>query len=604
MAESFKRCAVYTRKSTEDGLEQEFNSLDAQYEACAAYALSQKHEGWHLLPERYDDGGYSGGNMERPGLKRLLEDVADGRVDIILVYKIDRLTRSLSDFAKIVDVLDTAKASFVSITQAFNTTTSMGRLTLNMLLSFAQFEREVTGERIRDKIAASKRKGLWMGGPLPLGYDVKDRRLVINETEAVLVRHIYARYLELGTVVELVDDLNAKGYKTKVKLGANGSLRGGGIFRRGMLYHLLANPIYQGNIAHKQDVYPGEHDAIVSDDIWQAVQDKLKANTAGSSRRLKGQQPSLLTGILIDSAGRAMTPSHASKGKGQGNGQGQGQGQGNGQSKAQGTGKGQTKRLRYRYYVTRPDLYKDQPAYRISAHDLEQIVTQRLAAYFSVPSNIAALTPSDIDAHALQQALAKASLAAATLRNGSVQAKHQIITQILAQAMLHEDRVELTLSQSGLAQLLGIPANPLSAPIILSVAANRLRHGRQIRLVIEGDGPPPTASAVPAGPKPSAPVASSPQRQRDTRLITLLAEAHAARSLVLAHPDTALADLAKQQGTSSKHITKLIELSCLAPDIVATVLAGKQASSLTTTKLRTVALPVSWAEQRTLFQIS
>jgi hypothetical protein len=474
----------------------------------------------------------------------------------------------------------------------------MGRLTLNMLLSFAQFEREVTGERIRDKIAASKRKGLWMGGPLPLGYDVKDRRLVINETEADLVRHIYARYLELGSVVELVDDLNAKGYKTKVKLGANGSQRGGGIFRRGMLYHLLANPIYQGNIAHKQDVYPGDHDAIVTDDIWQAVQDKLKANTAGSSRRLKGQQPSLLTGILIDSEGRAMTPSHASKAKGKGKSSvtGTTKGQGDG---APGS-KGQTKRLRYRYYVTRPDLYKDQPAYRISAHDLEQIVTQRLAAYFSVPSNIAALTPSDIDAHALQQALTKAGVTAASLRSGSVQAKHQIITQILAQAVLHEDRVELKLSQCGLAQALGIPANPQSAPIILSVAANRLRHGRQIRLVIEGDGPPPTALAVPAGPKPSAPVASSQKRQRDAKLITLLAEAHAARKLVLAHPDTSLADLAKQKGTSSKHITKLIELSCLAPDIVTAILAGKQASSLTASRLRSVELPMAWDQQRAL----
>ena len=260
--------------------------------------------------------------------------------------------------------------------------------------------------------------------------------------------------------------------------------------------------------------------------------------------------------------------------------------------------------MRYRYYVTRPDLYKDQPAYRISAHDLEQIVTQRLAAYFSVPGNIAALTPSDIDAHALQQALTKAGVTAATLRSGSVQAKHQIITQILAQAVLHEDRVELTLSQCGLAQLLGIPPNPLSAPTILSVAANRLRHGRQIRLVIEGDGPPPTALAVPAGPKPSAPVASSQQRQRDAKLIALLAEAHAARSLVLAHPDTTLADLDKQQGTSSKHLTKLIELSCLAPDIVTAVLAGKQPISLTTTKLRTVAIPASWAEKRTLFEMS
>ncbi|MFN7324346.1 MAG: recombinase family protein, partial [Sphingomonadales bacterium] len=517
MAESFKRCAVYTRKSTEDGLEQEFNSLDAQYEACAAYALSQKHEGWHLLPDRYDDGGYSGGNMERPGLKRLLDDVADGRVDIILVYKIDRLTRSLSDFAKIVDVLDMAKASFVSITQAFNTTTSMGRLTLNMLLSFAQFEREVTGERIRDKIAASKRKGLWMGGPLPLGYDVKDRRLVINPKEADLVRHIYARYLELGTVVELVDDLNAKGYKTKVKLGANGSQRGGGIFRRGMLYHLLANPIYQGNIAHKQDVYPGEHDAIVTDDIWKAVQDKLKANTAGSSRRLKGQQPSLLTGILIDSEGRAMTPSHASKGKGQGKAQGTSKGTTKGQGNGTPVSKGQTKRLRYRYYVTRPDLYKDQPAYRISAHDIEQIVTQRLAAYFSVPGNIAALAPTDIEAHALQQVLAKADLAAATLRSGSVVAKHQIITQLLNRAILHDDRVELVLSDAGVAELLHIERSPLSAPVVLSVAATRLRRGHQIRLVIEGEGQVPKTGAGYAAPK-GLPVIAPPQRlqrQRD-----------------------------------------------------------------------------------------
>jgi DNA invertase Pin-like site-specific DNA recombinase len=579
VAESLKRCAVYTRKSTEDGLEQEFNSLDAQYEACAAYALSQKHEGWHLLPDRYDDGGFSGGNMERPGLKRLLDDVASGKVDIILVYKIDRLTRSLSDFARIVDVLDTAKASFVSITQAFNTTTSMGRLTLNMLLSFAQFEREVTGERIRDKIAASKRKGLWMGGPLPLGYDVNDRRLVINETEADLVRHIYARYLELGSVVELVDYLNANGYKTKLKLGANGSKRGGGPFRRGMLYHLLANPLYQGNVAHKKDVYPGEHEAIVTEDIWQAVQDKLKANTSGSSRRLKGQQPSLLTGLLQDSEGRAMTPSHASKGTGRG--------------KNISGGQSQTKRLRYRYYVTRPDLFKDQPAYRISAHDLEQIVTNRLARYIASQSNVAALAPTDIDAHGLQQALAKADLAAAALRSGSTHAKHEIITQILAQAVLHEDRVELTLSYNGLADILGITLNPQSAPIILSVAANRLRHGRQIRLVIESEGPTPFI-------KPSSPT----MPQCDDKLVALLADAHAARKLVLAHPDTPLADLAKQQGKCHKHLAKLVELSCLAPDIVTAVLDGKQPGSLTVTTLRTKVLPISWDEQRILFEMS
>ena len=559
MAEKIQRCAVYTRKSTEDGLEKEFNSLDAQYEACAAYALSQKHEGWELILERYDDGGFSGGNMERPGLKRLMADVAAGKVDIILVYKIDRLTRSLADFAKIVDVLDTAKASFVSITQSFNTTTSMGRLTLNMLLSFAQFEREVTGERIRDKIAASKRKGMWMGGPLPLGYDVENRRLIVHQKEAELVRQIYQRYLELGSVVELADDLNAKGHKTKVQERASGPHRGGCTFRRGTLYHLLSNPIYRGKIVHKREVYTGEHEAIVPEDLFQAVQDKLKANASGTSRRLRGQQPSLLTGILQDSAGRAMTPSHASKGKAQ----------------------------RYRYYVTRSDQAKDQPAYRVSAHDLEQIVTTKLAAYFAVPSNIAGLAPTEVEAHALQQALAKADLTAATLRSGTAKAKHAIITKVLNQARLYEDQVKLMLDRAGLADTLALPLDPSLPSITLSVPAQRQRRGHQIRLMIAGEGKPITL--VPP-PKPA----------RDDKLIALLAEAHAARQLVLDHPEIALAELARQQGTCRKHLGQLIELSCLAPDIVEAVLAGKQPASLTAAKLRSSSLPLSWNEQRTL----
>ena len=559
MAEKIQRCAVYTRKSTEDGLEKEFNSLDAQYEACAAYALSQKHEGWELVPERYDDGGFSGGNMERPGLKRLMADVAAGKVDIILVYKIDRLTRSLADFAKIVDVLDTAKASFVSITQSFNTTTSMGRLTLNMLLSFAQFEREVTGERIRDKIAASKRKGMWMGGPLPLGYDVENRRLVVNAKEAELVQQIYQRYLELGSVVELADDFNAKGYTTKVQERANGPHRGGCAFQRGTLYHLLSNPIYRGQIVHKGEVYPGEHEAIVPDDLFQAVQDKLKANASGSSRRLRGQQPSLLTGILQDSDRRAMTPSHASKGKAQ----------------------------RYRYYVTRLDQAAEQPPYRVSAHDLEQIVITKLASYFTASSNIAGLAPADIEAHTLQQALAKADLTAATLRSGTAKAKHAIITQVLSQATLHEDRVDLTLSLNGLSRELGIALDPSQAPIMLSVAAHRQRRGHQIRLMIAGEG------------QPIRPVLT-PKLVRDDKLINLLAEAHAVRQLVLGNPNTSLADLARQQGKCRKHLAQLVELSCLAPDIVETVLAGKQPVSLATATLRSSSLPLSWNAQRAL----
>ena len=334
MADKQYRCAVYTRKSTEDGLEQEFNSLDAQYEACVAYALSQRHEGWVLSSERYDDGGFSGGNIQRPGLKRLLDDVAAGKVDIILLYKIDRLTRSLADFAKIVEVLDTAGASFVSITQSFNTTTSMGRLTLNMLLSFAQFEREVTGERIRDKIAASKRRGMWMGGSVPTGYLVKDRKLLVNEPQAEVVRFIMQRYLELGSVVELIDDLGRRGYRTELKISADGNESGGGPYTRGMLYRLLANPVYRGLAVHKGQSHPGEHEAIVSQELWDKVQQTLAKRTQGHSRRMKAKDPSLLVSLLVDGEGRAMTPSHSVKGN-----------------------------VRYRYYITRPGLVDESQAW-------------------------------------------------------------------------------------------------------------------------------------------------------------------------------------------------------------------------------------------------
>ncbi len=352
MADKLSRCAIYTRKSTEDGLDQEFNSLDAQHEACAAYALSQRHEGWMLLPERHDDGGFSGGNMQRPGLQRLMTEVAAGRVDVILVYKIDRLTRSLADFAKIVEVLDGAGASFVSITQSFNTTTSMGRLTLNMLLSSAQFEREVTGERIRDKIAASKRRGLWMGGPVPLGYEVKERKLVVNEAEAELVLHLMRHYLRVESVVELADELNRQGYRTKVQQRASGPNRGGCIFRRRTLYHLLSDRIYRGMVVHRGEAHAGEHEAIVPQELWDEVQHTLAARAQGTARRLKAKEPSLMTGLLMDGEGRAMTPAHATKSA-----------------------------SRYRYYVTRPDLIDGSPAWRVSAHDLERLVCNRIAAF-------------------------------------------------------------------------------------------------------------------------------------------------------------------------------------------------------------------------------
>ena len=307
------RCAVYTRKSSEEGLEQEFNSLDAQREACEAYIVSQKHEGWTALAARYDDGAYSGGTMERPALQRLLEDIRARKIEMVVVYKVDRLTRSLADFAKIVEIFDAQGVSFVSVTQAFNTTSSMGRLTLNVLLSFAQFEREVTGERIRDKIAASKKKGMWMGGQPALGYDVKERKLVVNEPEAATVRAIFRRYLELGSVRALRDDLAARGFVSKRRVAADGSPYGGQRFSRGALYLMLKNPLYRGQTVHKDKTFPGEHAAIVDEELWAKVQSQLEEHRVERREGGTPVEPSVLTGLLFDADAEPMTPTHAVK---------------------------------------------------------------------------------------------------------------------------------------------------------------------------------------------------------------------------------------------------------------------------------------------------
>src|SRR6516164_9173863 len=357
------RCAIYTRKSSEEGLEQEFNSLQAQREACEAFINSQRHEGWVCLRAAYDDGGFSGATMDRPALQQLLADLTAGRVDTIVVYKIDRLTRSLADFAKIVEILDARSASFVSVTQQFNTTTSMGRLTLNVLLSFAQFEREVIGERIRDKIAASKKKGMWMGGVAPLGYRVQDRKLVIIDSEAELVRSIFRRYAELGSVRLLKAGLAAQGRKSKSWTSAAGRLIGGKPFSRGALYLMLRNRTYRGEIVHKRQSHPGEHTPIIEQPLWDAVQMRLAGNTTERNSGTCTQQPSLLTGLLFDTAGNRMTPSYAVK-----------QGE------------------RYRYYVSRPLITQDQressTALRIPAEEIEHLVTNRVRQWLLDPGGI------------------------------------------------------------------------------------------------------------------------------------------------------------------------------------------------------------------------
>lgn len=298
------RCAIYTRKSSEEGLDMEFNSLDAQRESCEAYVASQRSEGWVTIRERYDDGGFSGGTLDRPGLKRLLADIEDGLIDVVVVYKIDRLSRSLMDFSKLVEVFDRNAVTFVSVTQSFNTTTSMGRLTLNILLSFAQFEREVIGERIRDKVAASRKRGIWMGGYVPFGYDVQDRKLVINPAEAAAVRRIFERFVELGSATTLARELRAQGFRNKQ----------GTLVDKGYLYRLLNNRVYRGEAVHKGKAYPGEHEAIIDAELWNHVHAILQESPRKRANNSRMQTPALLKGLIFSETGAAMTPTATRKG--------------------------------------------------------------------------------------------------------------------------------------------------------------------------------------------------------------------------------------------------------------------------------------------------
>jgi DNA invertase Pin-like site-specific DNA recombinase len=542
------RCAIYTRKSTEEGLEQEFNSLDAQYEACSAYILSQRHEGWALVKARYDDGGISGGTMDRPGLQRLLSDVRQGHVDVIVVYKVDRLTRSLTDFAKIVDILDARSASFVSVTQAFNTTTSMGRLTLNVLLSFAQFEREVTGERIRDKIAAAKKKGLWMGGPVPLGYDVENRKLVVNETEAALVLHIYERYLALPSVKDLERELGAQGYRTKVQRRTSGPHKGGVPFRRGTLYHLLSNRTYLGEIVHRGQSYPGEHPAIVPLSLWTAVKAKLATRGPGAISASRMGRVSHLIGLLYDGLGRPMTSSHTSRGT-----------------------------RRYRYYATR-DATKAEPAWRVAAFDIEQLIHEKLRTLLTDRHELARRVAS-IDPHQIESVASRAQACANQAELLSALSKFGV-----GRIDLNADQLNIHIDERALLTALGmtLPHEHVGS-ITLSASVERVRRGHDLKLII-----PAEAQAI-------APAAS-----RDEGLIELLAEAMEMRAAVMAAPSQSISAFANSLGKCRKRITRLLQISWLAPDIVRAIVDGWQPPTLNKKRLMQIALPICWQEQKTV----
>ena len=553
------RCAIYTRKSSEEGLEQEFNSLQAQREACEAFIDSQRHEGWVCQRAAYDDGGFSGATMDRPALQQLLADITAGRVDTVVVYKIDRLTRSLADFAKIVEILDAKGASFVSVTQQFNTTTSMGRLTLNVLLSFAQFEREVIGERIRDKIAASKKKGMWMGGVPPLGYQAQDRKLVIVDSEAEIVRFIFRRYAELGSVRLLKDELEARNIQSKLRTSGAGRISGGKPFARGALYLMLQNRIYRGEIVHNQQSHLGEHKPIIDQPLWDAVQTQLAGNAAQREGG-KTRQPSLLAGMLFDRDGNRMTPSHAGK-----------------------------KGTRYRYYVSGSLITKDRTensgGLRIPAAEIEQLVSSRVHRWLLDPGSIYKSTSARLPDASIQQ-----RLVARTAEIGKhwpelpVARKRAVLTGLIERVEVSVDQIDIRLRSSRLSALLDAAATSQSVnddeTEILSVPVRLRRAGREIRMVI--DGTDPFAASKP-----------------DARLIRLLIRACRFNAALAQGEGIPFAALAQREGVSRSYFTRLVRLSYLAPDITQAILDGRQPRDLTAEKLLEHSrLPLAWHDQR------
>jgi len=551
------RCAVYTRKSSEEGLEQDFNSLHAQREACESFVRSQQGEGWRLINTHYDDGGFSGGTMERPALQRLLEDIRQKLVDTVVVYKVDRLTRSLSDFAKMVEVFDACGVSFVAVTQQFNTTTSMGRLTLNVLLSFAQFEREVTGERIRDKIAASKRKGMWVGGLAPLGYEARDRKLEILPSEAKKVRHIFQRYSELGSVRLLKDELDGGGVRSKVRVSKNGKRSGGESFSRGALYTLLRNPIYIGEVRHKETRYPGLHRPIIERAVWDKTDELLHAHASRARGTATKSMRSPLAGKIFDESGKLLTPSHAVKGK-----------------------------RRYRYYVSRNLLVgtaeNAERGWRIPAPEIERSVTAALLTILEDRPGIATEL-EHLDCNAFQM---KSALEAASSWSSRVRSE----TEATGALAVLVDRVDL--SADGIRLSIKLPlesaeiahaATHLS--LVRKIPMQMRRRGVEMKLVIGGD--------------------RELSRGNDPALLKLIARAHSWFDELVTGRATSMVEIGRREKVGKRHVSEIMRLAFLAPDIVEQIVTGVQSPELTAKTLlqKSGRLPIDWEAQRKYFGI-
>ncbi|HBK43064.1 MULTISPECIES: recombinase family protein [unclassified Polynucleobacter] len=554
------RCAIYTRKSSEEGLEQGFNSLDAQREACEAFVLSQQHEGWKLIPTFYDDGGYSGGNMDRPALKQLLCDIDQKKINVVVVYKVDRLTRSLADFAKIVEQFDAKGISFVSVTQQFNTTSSMGRLTLNVLLSFAQFEREVTGERIRDKIAASKAKGMWMGGTPPTGYIPKERTLEIEPQGAALIKLIYERYLVIGDVRRLKLNLDRQGIRSPVSTSSTGRHYGGTLLGRGQLYRLLSNPIYLGKIVHKDQIFPGQHLAIISQELWDQVQAKLSSNLQGHKLRQSTPSDSLLTRLVFDDAGHRLVPSHSQK-----------------HSK------------RYRYYLSKPLVTQsrsDAPkGLRIPADDLEKVVIEELGQWLRDTN--ALIDTLSINAQHMQS-FAEHTLGIADQLQVANGQRYALVHQLVNKVIVSTNEIELEINPNRLRQSCETLDDQLNSqthqPIRITTPIQINRCGFAMRLIIDGN--------------------QTVGQALDQRLIASIRKAQDWLGQLTSGKTLSLGEIANAEGVTTTHVTNIINRAFLAPDIVRLILNGTQPATLTSDSLkRMLPLPLDWEEQRNVLGI-
>ncbi len=535
-------------------MEQDFNSLDAQREACAAYIVSQKNEGWVLVPGAYDDGGLSGGTLERPGLQHLLADIRSGKVDQVIVYKIDRLTRSLADFAKIVDVLDDAGASFVSVTQSFNTATSMGRLTLHMLLSFAQFEREVTAERIRDKIAASKKKGLWMGGNVPLGYEPDGRTLKISEPSAQVIRTIYDLYHQHGNIRITKDKVDKLGLRTAVRTLSSGRIKGGTCFSFGHIYHILTNPIYAGRIRHHAEVYPGQHEAIIEPDVWGQLQEQLKAGAvkprAGKRQtdERNKKQVSLLIGKVFDETGDRLTPSHTKTAKGR----------------------------RLRYYVShrliRGSEKKDPGGWRLPGPELEAAVTKLTKAYLKRPEIVANIM---LDATTEELAMFSERLSQSD-QNSAVRGPDTYT--LIDRVDISPGKITIAICATAIAEHLGAPSDRINRDLLVfNSEFQHRKRGVETKLILAGSA-----------------------AHRDEVLFKNIARAN--RYFALVRSGHTYAEISKVEGVSNDRIQKLIELAFLAPEVIRDVYEGSQPLGLTTEWLLRHAFPTIWHDQREMFR--